>query len=115
MEAYKDDQTPFLSKHKCGKEARRKVSTTTFIRSYAPTQPVQVGDSAAACYGAVKVVGKIQQIVRKYGKKYVIFTTKADKQYLYDKCVKLPVANEFIRHKQTKTQVSSDPSQLTPT
>ena len=101
MEAYKDEQTPFLSKHTCGKEPIT-VSASTFHRAYGPTQLVQVGELAAACYGAVNIVGEIQQIIKKNGKVYVTFVNKANKLYLFEKCVRLPVINEFVRHKQTK-------------
>ena len=99
-DAYREDKTPFLAQHKCSKEVYT-LSASTYHKAYTPRQRVAEGELAAACFGAKKTVGTVSKIVKKGRHKYVVFEGNAD-TYNLSKCVRLPVPNEFVRHKQTK-------------
>ena len=99
-QAYREEQTPFLAQHKCSKEPYI-LSASTYHKAYTPRQHVAEGELAAACFGPKKFVGTVSRIVKKGRSKYVVFEENADKHYHLSKCVRLPVVNEFVRHKQT--------------
>ena len=99
-EAYRGKKTPFLSKHRCAKDSYS-LSASTFHKAYYPRQKIAKGKLAAAVLGTRKVVGTVQAFKKKGRGRFICFEEKPDEWFACSKCVRLPVINEFVRHKQT--------------
>ena len=100
-ETYRGDQTPFLSRHRCGRSPYT-LSAKTFHKAYVPFKNVKIGELAVAFCGSTSIMGEVTTIKRKGRRKYITFGDKPNKSYMITKCVALPVINEFVRHRQTK-------------